>query len=107
MGLIVDKKPKPIRVRYKGAGPLRHSGVGPKSGIDGYLFSGGNPVEIGGIPLDGRRQPLPIERVGEAVAWDTADIDFFQRKAARNPDDWEIVQEEGIAATSIPRRAKS
>jgi hypothetical protein len=102
--VIVDKEPKPIRVRHKDpfAG---YTNAGPAPKLDPpYHFSGGSWIEIRGIPMmeeaiyapgvptpTGRiYRPLAQPRAHEAVAWDDADITFFRALAERNPSIWEL-----------------
>ena len=100
MTVVVGKKPKAIRVRYKGADTLRHTGRAAKFS-DAYFFAGGTPVEVSAVPLramlgrDGKTvtnyRPLPPTDEN-ADAWDIADIELFEESAKRNPEIWEVVK---------------
>lgn len=89
---IVKKKPKPIKVKFLGSGLLQNSARVQTKDFP-YSFSGGVPVPVVGIEayesVVNPRTGLTEEKF---VGYDDADIDFFQRKAANNPNLWEIVE---------------
>ncbi len=92
------KRPKPIFVAYVGPHHelLRTDGIISRP-EGSYGFSRGIALKITGQPVDalGRYLPNFPEKVGEAVEWDTADIDYFQGKAERNPGTWVLAKGPG------------